>query len=910
MDSQLILRGRTRLPGNPASTKRVELYSKNPIRMRSLSLAICTLLLASFEFVNSVQAAAQAEAYVGQPFGVGRVTVDVLRGEPVVPLSDERFTILEATGRTFYPVLKQEPVRRLIRNLLDMDAPRKVSIYFLFRGDQPFDLSSFTPYEQGVRVRPIANAAAHRRLLNQWWEQYTKRHQGLLEDGSYPPVAENFLVASLSRRLGLRIPEPRRGLLAMQSDQPNPLEYLLVNEAHTLRVDREMLAEQADEPGALTELPEPVRWPDTPDAEDALEEVAIEDLAQRVPEECFYVRFGTFSNYLWFRDLNKKWQGDLGNMIRRRGIVRGANQRIQQQLSLKDNVLAKIVGPKVIGDAALIGFDPYVQQGAAIGVVFVAKNEFLLATDLQNQRRSSLTKFKDATEETLTIEGQSVSLISNPAGEVRSYHVQDGGVHLVATSRKLIERFLQASAGTKSLANLTSFRRARQRFPLERQDEMFAFVPERFWQNLSSPRYIIENARRMRSVREPVLLELAGYAAQIEAEPAAAKDQVDSSQILPANFAARTDGSERLEVDGESRDSLRGKPGYFAPIADVDIESVSEAEVALFKRFAQLHATGVGRMPPIAVALQRFPGEPGEPETITVDAWAQGLLRETLGKFATWIGQPSETRMQPIDGNLFAAEAVVELPGLLGDTEGGELHVFGALRDFRSALTVKRGAVQPAGPPAELVRGYIGSWPKPGLLRWFTNDEPAQGPDPQPVGADLWQAKQDDYLLISFKPDVINQVLPQLDRVPAERPAQVWVTLQDLTGTQMAENVNAFGYMRTRETSAAGSRMMNALANQLRVPRHQCREVAERLIDGEFVCPLGGEYQLYEPRRSLETWASTALPESNRFSLTEVPEDFQLPLLEWFRGLSGDLTLDEQGLSAHVEVKMSDAALP
>lgn len=89
-----------------------------------------------------------------------------------------------------------------------------------------------------------------------------------------------------------------------------------------------------------------------------------------------------------------------------------------------------------------------------------------------------------------------------------------------------------------------------------------------------------------------------------------------------------------------------------------------------------------------------------------------------------------------------------------------------------------------------------------------------------------------------------------------------------------------------------------------------CQEVAERLVDGKFVCPLGGEYQLYEPDRGLETWASSALPESNRFLLTEVPEEFELPLLRWFRGLNGDMRLDEQGLSVHLEIKMTDAALP
>ena len=615
-------------------------------------------------------AATKSEAYSGQPFGVGRVTVDVLRGEPVLPLSDDRFTVQEVNGRAIYPTLKQEPFRQLIRGLLNIDAPRKVTIYYLFRGDAPFELSAFTPYEQGFRVRPVANASAHRRLLADWWEQYTKGYDRLANGGEYPPVAENFLVASLSRRLGLSMPKPRQGLFGDSSKRENPLDYLLVNESHLLRVDREMLAEQ---PAKIEEVPLPTGfiWDDPETLDAAFQDVQVEELAKHVPEECFYMRFGNFSNYLWFRDLNKKWQGDLGNMIRRRGIVRNANQRIQQQLSLKDNVLAKIVGPKVIGDAAVIGFDPYVQQGAAIGVIFQAKNEFLLATDLLNQRRSSLTKFDDATEETIEIEGESVSLISNPAGEVRSYHVKAGGVHLVATSRKLVERFLQASNGTRSLANLASFRKARQQFPLERKDTMFAFVSERFWQNLSSPHYVIENQRRMRSAREPALLELAGYAAQNEGA-AIGEGNAVGSNILPTNFATRFDGSELRAEQERQYDTLRGKPGYFQPIADMPLETVSSAEASYFKRLKPILSGPSQELPPIAVAVHRDAGEEGEPETIAVDLSAQGAIREKLGKVGTWIGQPSPTRLPPIAGDLISVEAVAEFPGLLGDNEGGE----------------------------------------------------------------------------------------------------------------------------------------------------------------------------------------------------------------------------------------------
>ena len=850
-----------------------------------------------------------AEAYVGQPFGVGRVTVDVLRGQTQLPLSDERFTVLEAKGRVLYPVLKQEPFRQLLRGFLNRNAPRKVTIYFLFVGDAPFELSAFAPQEQGLRVSPVNNSSAHQRLLDDWWQQYTKRFESLRKDRAYPPVAENFLIATLSRRLGLPLPDVRSGLFSGMSSATNVLSDLIIDEAGRLEIDREMLAPATSAASELVELPAPILWPSPQlDLGDPTE-VEIEPLATHVPQECFYVRFGSFSNYFWFRDLNEKWQGDLGNMLFRRGIKRGVGERIQQQLSLKENMLAKIVGPQVIDDAALIGLDPYVQQGAALGILFQGKNDFLLSADMMNQRRRALQLFDDATEETVEIEGQEVSLISTPDGTVRTFYVKHDGFHLVATSSTLVERFLQAGNGQGALADLASFRRARHRLPLARDDTMFAFVSSEFWQNLSSPHYFIENQRRLRSTREPILLQLAGFATQLEGQ---------GQEILPPGFGTRVDGSALQSVDDDYLDSRRGRPGCYLPIADIGVDRVSRAEADRYQQFKTEVEQNLDGFPPLAVAIGRT-DQDASTTAIRVDVFAQGALRKQLGLAGAILGEPSQQRLAPIAGDLLAVEAVVDSNSLSFDkVVGEEQHVFGALRDFRSPLTVKRGAVRPDGPPTELVRGYLGAWPKPGLLSFFNQGNPPAGQVPEPVdgpmapiiGGELWQAKLEDFLLLSFKPDVVAQVLPQLLVEPGNQPAQLWVRLEDLTGTQMAENVRAFGYMGTRSTSAAGSRMMNALANQLQVPRNQCRAVAEQLVDGQFVCPLGGEYQLFAPSRGLEVWASSALPESNRFLLTEVPEDFQLPMLGWFRGLEGTLHLGAEQLEVHLEVAMSKDALP
>jgi hypothetical protein len=238
-------------------------------------------------------------------------------------------------------------------------------------------------------------------------------------------------------------------------------------------------------------------------------------------------------------------------------------------------------------------------------------------------------------------------------------------------------------------------------------------------------------------------------------------------------------------------------------------------------------------------------------------------------------------------------------------------HLFFGIRDFRSPLVVESGRLEPGAPRAELIRMYVGTWPKPGgLIQIFLGDELAQTEEPVPGMQETWQARANDFLLISFKPDVVQNVLPQLQMVPAEEPAQAWLEVMDLTGSELSQTVSAFGYMRARETSVAACRLMNTLANQLHVPRELGRETAEKLMDGAFVCPLGGEYELAEVQDGMPMWTSTALTPENRFLLTAPPDDFELPLLSWFRGLRAEGRLEEDAMTAHVEIDMAESAVP
>jgi hypothetical protein len=630
-------------------------------------------------------------------------------------------------------------------------------------------------------------------------------------------------------------------------------------------------------------------------------------MALHVPVECFYVRFGTFTNYLWFRDLNRKWQGDLGNMISRRSIDRPADDRVERQLSLRESGLAKILGPQVIEDVAMIGLDPYLAHGAAFGILFQAKNNVLLASDLVGKRREALEKFPDATERTVRIVDTEVSLISTPSREVHSYYVQKGDLHLVATSEQLVRKFLETGKAEPALAGSAGFLRARQRLPLERGDAIFAYISPEFFRGLTAPAAWIESQRRLRSLREAKLIELARLQAKAEGVRASTLDELIAAGILPAGFGARGDGSALNEEDGVAVDSRRGKAGLFTPVADMTVESVTPAEAAAYRSFAARFKQEVGQTPPIAVGIQRKALADGSGETLAADVLATPLADVKLGRLPDMLGEPSGERVAPVEGDLIRTELVLNAPLPLAAAEPH--HLFLGVRDFRSPLVASQGKLAPGAPPAELVRMYLGAWPRPGLTRMFLRGQPADGPEPVPAAQDAWQAKRDEFLLLSFKPDLIREVLPQLHVTPVE-PAQAWLNVSDLTGTELAGAASALGYMRSREASVAACRLMNTLVNQLRVPAETALETAQRLMDGEFICPLVGKYELVEIEGGGAAWTSSALAPENRFLLTAPPEDFQLPLLTWFKGLRGALRLEKDELSAHIEIDMAASAIP
>jgi hypothetical protein len=735
----------------------------------------------------------------------------------------------------------------------------------------------------------------HRRLLDAWWRQYAAPRRILQQKPDYPPVVENYLVSTLARRLNLRLPPDKQAASGYEQFE-RELGLMVGTEAVRLGLEQDralgltMFNQPADRP-----VPPPVQAPPL-DLPEPPADVKVEPIAMHVPEECFYVRFGSFANFLWMQDMLEKWGGDLKNLVAMRGLSENRSEKMQEQLILRQTELSRMLGGTVVADVAIIGTDLLFQDGAAYGFLFQARNNFIFGRDQRSQRADRVKK-GGVKEEKLKIEGQEVSYIYSPDGSVRSHYAVSGDYHFVTSSRGLVKRFLQVAEGEGSLGASKEFRHARGLMPLSRDDSVFIYFSDAFFRNLTSPRYRVEMIRRLESAADIELVILAKLNAATEGKPAGTIEELIGSGMLPRDFGPRPDGSRTVLGKGEVHDSVRGWRGTFLPVPDMPPQLLTAAEEAGYERFAEFYRSEWGHIEPITIALKRKP-MPENREQVTMDVRMTPLSRKRVEMLEKLAGQADKNRLPPVPGDLAFFDAVLK----------GQ-RLFGGLRDVVPPTEIRQVRILPWRMLRDTVFGYLGSMGNPGLLA--TLDIAMTPPDPNgysrnPIG--VWRRVTNGMAVYSFQPQVLATVTPQLRFEQAARPAQLRFRLDDPSHARMTPFLNNLLYARTRETALGNIRLLHALNQQLHVPPKACMEAAEFMLAAKLVCPLGGKYVLRDVQGGTSRWTSTGLeqaaPPATAGLMPQAPPGYVAPPLSWFRGVDLDAAWIESQVTAHAELIM------
>jgi hypothetical protein len=836
------------------------------------------------------QDAIEVDAVAGEPFGVGRLVafVDPRDDGGGVMLTDH-------TGRVFYPTYSSRPVRRILRELVG--APRRVEALFLFTGNAPLELNLASSKPTTVRVRPRRDAQTHADLLNDWWNEYASLDKRRGRGDDYPSVIDDYLTATLARRLQLPLP-PDFVASAPDRDLKHAIRVLGGAESvHSQMVRQIALGGYKTSLKADITLPEQISLLAPAGSKPA--DVPIEPIALHVPAEMFYVRFGSFTNYLWFSHRLDDWGGQVRNLVSERSIDYGINDRLQEQLCLKESALAEILGPTVISDVALVGADMFMREGAAMGVLFEARNNLLLSNDFNEQRAEALKENASAVEEQLTIDDVKASFIHTPDNRLRSYYVTINGYHFVTTSRALAERFIRVAKGEEPLGKTAEFVSARSLFPVKRQDVVFVYLSSAFLQNLLSPAYQVELHRRLRSLAEMDVLGVA----RLEAKASGLTDfdtaELIEKGILPVGFGDRPDGSKLVESAEGLSDSLRGPRGSFIPIPDMPTGLVTKSEAEMCEQVAENYSASWEQMTPLMAAIARADGPAKGLERVTLDVRATPLAGKQYKLLASQLGSPSKQRQAPIEGDVVAFDAVL-------NDNGADYHLFGGLRDIHPRMASGSMLDKALGMLGgrEIV-GYLGAWPRPGWL-WLlgaTANSPVDSGGYSQFITGGWRRVVGKYTLLSFQREILAEITPQLRFEPVDRPAQVWLHADDLRSSRLAPAANAYGYRQATELSRGNAQFLNSMHEQLHVPVAECLTAAESLLAAKLICPLGGKYEFQSSVQGSPRWRSTAISNSASRS-GEPPADYEFPALYWLRGVDADVRLTEAELAVHADFVM------
>ncbi|MGY8766880.1 MAG: hypothetical protein ACKVH8_00445 [Pirellulales bacterium] len=869
------------------------------LRVSSLLLTFAIVQISLFECDQAV--ADSAEAVIGRPFGVAKITVTLSKSDFGVPIDSHGFSLKESSGRTFYPSFSTKRVLPILQSLIGIDAvtpPQQLTIYFLFQGDAPLDITVYTPSQQRIRIAPVSRRpAAFNIMMKQWWRSYHTNIRDQDKVGNYPAVVETYLSAMLSKRLGMAVPPLSRGEMEdREALTPSQSLMLLMGTEEVRNVMmKSMLSNEVSAEPASQPVPAPIDWHPLLMPEPA-DDVVIEPMAMNVPVGCFYVRFGELNNYLWLNKLLEESGGDLSRLVSNRGVDLHLSKTIQDQLALKQTALAEVFGSAVVDDVALIGRDTFTREGAALGMLFKAKNNLLMANDITSNRSTVVqaNKKAGATLVKVKINGTDVSFLSTPDNRIRSFYVQRGSYHLVSTSRSIIEMFLSIDQGRGSLGESREFKYARTLMPVDRKDTIFVYLSSSFFRGLYSPQYRIELRRRIHAVTEMELLKMAQAAALNEKLPEISVDQLIAHSFLPRSFGRRADQSVIRGDAGGYTDSVRGKLGNFMPIPDVPVDLVTASEAREYETLRFYHVTQWQQMDPVMVGINRFKLNDEGLERVAIDLRMAPFGKNKYGSFTKYLGPPLNTRVAPMPTDLANLNLVI-----LGDHN--MVHQYGVgIQDLPFPVgDLSKGGLLDTLRMLQVTPGYLTAWPKPGII----DKLPIIGNLVQPdihgyskILFGLWRREFNGFSTLSFDYNILANITPELHLVEEEEPAQVRLHVGDISDSHLTPLANGLAQSWAIKGSLGNARFFHAISEQLGVPRDQAREFAEDLMNLDLICSLDGKYELIQDPSGLLRWESSAWRQDNG--------DYQSNLMRWFRGLNARMNVGEGLFVAHAEIDM------
>ncbi len=599
------------------------------------------------------------------------------------------------------------------------------------------------------------------------------------------------------------------------------------------------------------------------------EKPRLDALAAHIPADQYACFFPSFGALLRVVDEAERMGAPILEIAQPRAQDAHVRERYERQLCLQIDELTRQLGPALITSVAVTGSDPYFPTGTDVAVLFETRTPELLLQTLRAKQNLALQREPGAEQTNVEVAGRLFGGVASPGRRICSYLFQLDGIVVVTNSPHQIRRLLDVERGEDALANLDEFAYFRGEYPLGEADESaFLVATDAAIRRWASATWRIGTSRRTRAAAELADLVAAHDAALLRDEitPAALSQPLD----VPGSHGLRL--TETGPVD-----SVYGSLHFLTPIAELSIDSVTEAEASAYSRFRRSYMQRWGQgFDPIAARLSVEPRRLGLSLTVvplTVRSQYRSLMEVT-----------GDTRLPAEAGDPHREAVLHATLALDPDSE-----------PVRYANNFMR-MINPEG-TAPLTK-WLGGW-----LTVYVDDDPVfdaalASDDPQEylqerlfetplaVEVEITSLSRATIFLAALR-TYLDQVAPKaLLWEPKEHgdASYVEISFREESGGQIAEQLHVYYHLTSGSLTASLSEEVLKRAIERKAAKGQAaNEPAASNADQRAATPLGESMRLNAGRRAID--AIRAISNDSYTSTMQRRAWANLPILNEYRRL-------------------------
>ena len=371
----------------------------------------------------------------------------------------------------------------------------------------------------------------------------------------------------------------------------------------------------------------------------------VEPMAAQIPEDMLYFHAHDLRTVVRLAREADELITPAARALEERGGEVHFTEAYERQLAIERSVLSEQLGHVAVSAFALTTSDPFVREGGDISLLFKMRNPQLIRAQLDQYAANAVKRRPDARATTITVEGVKAALLSTTDRDIYQIRMELGDLLILTNSQAAAASFVRVhNKKAPALSARGDFQYMRALYPYDpKAEDGFIFIGDTFVHHAIGPRAKVLASRRVEAKAD---LLAVNYAALLygwmEGRPARTIDEVVQAGYLKVDELKHSDGQAISYDPRHGAVSAWGRPAQLAPMADQQVNMITQAEADAYKRFAETYQSNWrGFIDPIAARIRRS----ADGKRLEVDARMLPLINGT--EYRELLRRVGTTRFMP-----------------------------------------------------------------------------------------------------------------------------------------------------------------------------------------------------------------------------------------------------------------------